>query len=170
MDLTEPGVATFIPANGDVYKFKGKKALARNAVDGRSSIGESGINGGQNCAGLQKPSRLQCFRVDLGHAQHIYSIRLRLRDGIYAEQEGMIVKTSNNSDFSTSWHSCGEPYDPKTNNSQSPVFVCDSTARYVWMVLRSSKRPLFICEVEVYAGEMPVHSLTVWPILVFVGH
>ena len=82
MDLTAPGVATIYP--DDVYENRGKKALAGNAVDGLSSIGDSGAPGGQNCAGLKYTGRrrqLPYLRVDFGNSQHIYSIRLHLRNG-----------------------------------------------------------------------------------------
>lgn len=46
MNLTGPGVAYLSP--DDVFKWKDKKALAENAVDGNSNIGESGGNGPHN--------------------------------------------------------------------------------------------------------------------------
>ena len=167
MDLTGSGVATIFP--DEVYENRGKKAVAANAVDGLSSIGDSGDTGGQNCAGLRRHERieqLQYLRIDLGHSQQIYSIRLYLRDGnddrykIYEDQNGMVVSISKSSELSLSTYNCGLPYN-STNDGQSPVFVCDSSARYIWMVVRNHSKPLFICEVEVYAGERPVHCFAV---------
>ena len=173
MDLTAPGVATIFP--DDVYEKEGKTALAANAVDGLSSIGDSGSDGVQNCAGLKRRGyrylgiyrvqrrQLQYLRVDLGHSQLIHSIRLHLRDGKdknfkyerYRDQNGMIVSISNSSRVSQSDSRCGLPYNGATH-IQSPVFDCGLSARYVWMVLRNSYKPLLVCEVEVYAGERPV--------------
>jgi hypothetical protein len=162
MNLTAPGIATIFPNN--VYTSYGKKAVAGNAVDGLSNIGDSGAHGAQNCAGLQKMWKwyqieVQYLHVDLGHTQQIYAIRLHLRDGEndfyqrYKDQAGMVIKLSNSSDISISGSSCGSPYNPAVGG-QSPVFVCDIkfASRYVWMIVRNSKRPLFICEVEIYAG------------------
>ena len=153
--------ATLIP--NEAYENNGVKALAQNSVDGLSRIGESGANGGQKCAGLklQNVSRLlECLRIDLGHRQQVYAIRLHLRDGrdIFEKQKGMIV--SINDDYLTPSFSdnCGS-YDPA--DGQSPEFYCkNSSARYVWMsTTKYPKWPLFICEVEVYAGGMPVRLL-----------
>ena len=166
MDLTAPGVATIYPS--EVYQVKGilKKALAKNAVDGLSSIGDSGANGAQNCAGLARkwlPRELQYLRIDLGHSQQIYSVRLHLRDGgdkheRYMDQKGMIVSTSNHSQLYRSNRNCGLPYNP-TANVQSPVFLCQSSSRFVWMVLTNKGKAIFICEVEIYAGRRPACCL-----------
>ena len=173
MDLTAPGVATIFP--DEVYESGGETALAANAVDGLSSIGDSGGNGAQNCAGLKRKGywyrgafrvqrrQLQYLRVDLGHSQQIHSIRLHLRDGKdkkfiyprYRDQDGMIVSISNSSRVSQSDRQCGLPYSA-TTDIQSPVFDCGLSARYVWMVLKNSYKSLFVCEVEIYAGEKPV--------------
>ena len=155
MDLTAPGVATIFP--NEVYENNNTKALAGHAVDGQSNIGESGGSDDQNCAGLVSNSAerpLQYLRVDLGHRQHIYSIRAHLRDGEdnprYKDQGGMVVSISD----SSSHHSCGSPY---RGNGQSPKFVCDSSGLHIWMVVKDHAKPLFICEVEVYTGERPTH-------------
>ena len=168
MNLTAPGVATIF--SDDVYEYKGRKALAKNAVDGMSSIGESDARGGQNCAGLNvlkihpRNRKLQYLKVDLGHSQYIYCIRLHLRDGKdkerYSAQKGMVVSISNRSHLSSLNHTCGLPYNPKTDG-QSPVFVCESSGRYIWMTVKNHTKPLFICEVEVYVGGRCIHCFTV---------
>ena len=156
MDLSAPGVATIFP--NEVYENNNRKALAGNAVDGLSNIGESGGSGGQNCAGLYNGARrpLQYLRVDLGHRQHIYSIRLHLRDGSdrprYKDQGGMVVSISDSAHLSPSNHNCDPPY---RGREQSPKFVCNSFGQHVWMVVKEHAKPLFVCEVEVYAGERP---------------
>ena len=156
MDFSAPGVATIYP--DDVYENEGKMAVAGNALDGLSSIGNSNASGGQNCAGLNllrgKPRQVQYLHVDLGHSQQIYAIRLHLRDNKrYMFQKGMVVSVSNSSYISLLFNrDCGSAYNPITDG-QSPVFVCNSYALHVWMMLLHHKMPLFICEVEVYAGE-----------------
>jgi hypothetical protein len=156
MDLTGPGLATIHP--DDVHENKGKKAAAKNALDGLSSIGNSDTSGGQNCAGLKllrgNPRPVQYLHVNLGHMQQIYAIRLHLRDNKrYMFQEGMIVSVSNSSHVSLLFHkTCGSKYNPR-KGGQSPVFICNSDAVHVWMILLHSTMPLFICEVEVYAGQ-----------------
>ena len=151
MDLTAVGVATSLPDN--VYVNFEKKVLHGYSRD----YGAAGV---QNCVGLTYIPR-QYLRVDLGHRQQIYSIRLDLREGtnnrhISIDDQKMAVLIGDSSQLSSPYpsHVCS------LHSPQSSVFVCESIARYVWIIAKWN-RNFSICEVEVSAGARSVHYLSV---------
>ena len=148
MDLTALGVATVFP--DDVYVNFGMKALPGYA-------GNYGATGDQNCADVTYIPR-RYLRIDLGHRQQIYSIRLHMTEGApdpkyrHLNEEYFAVLIGESTQLSSTFPSlvCSR-YSP-----QSSVFVCESSAQYIWMVAKGFQN-FSICEVEVYAGGTPVH-------------
>ena len=104
----------------------------------------------------EEPRTVYFSLIDLGHSQQIYSVKLHLRVGRDIVTEGdMIVSISNNSQIYPQWkhHLNGRCDLLSKYVDQSPMFVCDSSARYVRV---NHNKPISTSEIEVYAGERPV--------------
>ena len=158
----ESGTATLYP---DTFSENGAFASAANAIDGRTNIGESGQVTVENCASTRTKgkrsfqrllTKLQYLQIDFQRPHSITAVRLHLRDGEWRRmcQEGLVVIVSNiaiqASETSVATQ-CGSPYG-KTNFEQSPLFLCGTSGRYIYAVLRNSRFPLQVCEMQIFKG------------------
>ena len=145
--------ATLYP---DTYSHGEVSAKADNAIDGRTSIGESVGVSLLHCASTNDPSQLrplQYLEIDLGRIYSIAAVRLHLRDGIPRRigQSGLVVNVRNSTiNDASEGVQCGEAYNDKFE--QSPLFSCWKPGRYVYAVLRDSLYPLQVCEMQIFKG------------------
>ena len=154
--------ATLYP---DTYWVNNAPCSAAKAIDGRTNIGESGAVDVLNCAATNTTYKktgkwntlpLRYLKIDFQRPHSITAIRLHLRDGEFRRkwQNGLVVSVSNTV-IQTSRTSvgtqCGSPYG-RTQFEQSPLFLCRTSGRYIYAVLRNSKYPLQVCEVQIFKG------------------
>ncbi|XP_062498995.1 sushi, von Willebrand factor type A, EGF and pentraxin domain-containing protein 1-like [Corticium candelabrum] len=163
MNLNAPGIASLsdVPYTDHVNNVT---ASAANAVDGKSSIGQSRGLGLRFCAvnNYKTNDKVQFLRISLHQKQPILSVRLHLRDPargfiptVYYSRLGSVnISVGNSSDVSDVRRQCGSSY--QASQGQSPIFICYATGSYVWLTV-SANYFLEVCEVEVYAD---VHCIT----------
>ena len=165
MNLNAPGISSLsdVPYTDHVNNVT---ASAANAVDGKSSIGQSRGLGLRFCAvnNYKTNDKVQFLRISLHQKQPILSVRLHLRDPargfiptVYYSRLGSVnISVGNSSDVSDVRRQCGSSY--QASQGQSPIFICYATGSYVWLTV-SANYFLEVCEVEVYAGKALLSKL-----------
>ena len=165
MNLNAPGIASL--SDGPFTYLRQVVASAANAVDGKSSIGQSTGLGFRFCAinNYRRNDKLQFLRISLYQRQPILSVRLHLRDPpkfftpsrYYRRLDSVNVSVGNSSDVNDVRRQCGSSY--QASQGQSPIFICYATGSYVWLTVRANYY-LEVCEVEVYAGKGSLVNVT----------
>ena len=160
MNLNVTGITSL---SDGPYGTSGLTGNSSNAVDGDSAIGKSQSRRLRFCAvnNYRKNDKLQFLRISLYPKPLVLFIRLHLRDSrtslwgffsknrYYRKINGLRVEVGSFSNVNEYRANCGSPYNG--NQGQSPTFVCNKLASYVWLTLTANYR-LEVCEVEVYAG------------------
>ena len=140
----------------DTFTSNNLFAEVANAIDGRTSKGNSGKVTVLNGALTKHNGRRRQLQIDLQRPYSISAIRLHLRDGEQRQkwQKRLVVCVSN-STIATGQVSvgiqCGKEYLASTSG-QSPLFPCWTSGRYVYAVLRNSFYPIQVCKMQIFKG------------------